>query len=305
MALSNYKVSNYEYSNENTEIANREKIATQYPSSISKEIQPWPSKFQKPSDLYRVVVTNSQHPPLMQDRSWSLAVPYKEQKYFHTPSESIANNYTPTANQLKIRNLSQSFKAISKKRDLIKIEDLSSSSDLSLSNNNNNNKKLKTRLNNKNKNVATLFPPSRPISPMEQLETMNQIEKQINKYIGEPSELDLERYEYYIHNGLDKSMIAPLSESQFDVFYGLISLKLKSQPCMKQISESIQNDVIIDYDYSMRKSIVDYVLLNNEERKRIKIDWVPRSFILKYNFIFNTENNLKLKSKITKKLRNY
>lgn len=51
----------------------------------------------------------------MQDRSWSLAVPYKEQRYFHTPSESIANNYTPTANQLKIKNLQQSVKSI--KRD--------------------------------------------------------------------------------------------------------------------------------------------------------------------------------------------
>lgn len=90
---------------------------TQYPSSISREIQPWPSRFQRPSDLYKVVVTNSQHPPLMQDRSWSLAVPYKEQRYFHTPSESIANNYTPTANKLQIKNLSQSVKTL--KRDYV------------------------------------------------------------------------------------------------------------------------------------------------------------------------------------------
>ena len=53
----------------------------------------------------------------MQDRSWSLAVPYKEQRYFHTPSESIANNYTPTANKLQIKNLSQSVKTL--KRDYV------------------------------------------------------------------------------------------------------------------------------------------------------------------------------------------
>jgi dynein heavy chain len=116
---------------------------------------------------------------------------------------------------------------------------------------------------------------------MEQLETMNYTEKQINKYIREPSEIDMERYNYYIQNGLDKSMIAPLPEAQFDVFYGYISQKLKSQPCMKEISESIRDDVIKDYDFSMRKSILDYVLLNNEERKRVKIEWVPRPFVLK------------------------
>ncbi len=93
---------------------------TQYPSSISKELQPWPSRFNDPSDLYRVVVKNSQHPPLMQDRSWNLAVPYKEQRHFHTPSESIANNYTPTANQLKIKNLSQCVKSIKRDYSVLK-----------------------------------------------------------------------------------------------------------------------------------------------------------------------------------------
>lgn len=43
----------------------------------------------------------------MQSKSWNLAVPFKEQRFSHTPSESIANNYTPTASDLKIRNLPQ------------------------------------------------------------------------------------------------------------------------------------------------------------------------------------------------------
>ena len=87
------------------------KQPTIFSSSISKEIQAWPSEVEKPSDLYRIVTLNNQHPPLMQSKSWNLAVPYKEQRFFHTPSESIANNYTPSINQLKIRNLNQSIKA--------------------------------------------------------------------------------------------------------------------------------------------------------------------------------------------------
>lgn len=78
-----------------------------YSSSVSREIQPWPDSYEKPSDLYNIIVSHGQHPPLMQPRSWSLAVPYKEQKYSHTPSESIANNYTPSANNLNIKQLSK------------------------------------------------------------------------------------------------------------------------------------------------------------------------------------------------------
>ena len=37
--------------------------------------------------------------------SWTQAAPYKETMYHRTPSESIANNYTPTANELKMKNL--------------------------------------------------------------------------------------------------------------------------------------------------------------------------------------------------------
>lgn len=70
-------------------------------------MQPWPKNFDKPSELYKLVVNNSQHPPLMQSKSWNLAVPFREQRFSHTPSESIANNYTPTANELKIKNLNK------------------------------------------------------------------------------------------------------------------------------------------------------------------------------------------------------
>lgn len=48
---------------------------------------------------------HSEYPPIMKDMSWTQAAPYKETMYHRTPSESIANNYTPTANELKMKNL--------------------------------------------------------------------------------------------------------------------------------------------------------------------------------------------------------
>lgn len=53
----------------------------------------------------QIVLRNSEHPPLMKGTSWTLASPFKEQKYHRSPSESIANNYTPTAANLKMKDL--------------------------------------------------------------------------------------------------------------------------------------------------------------------------------------------------------
>ena len=103
MALSNYKVASYKKIVE--EVDGTDKDTNKFASSVSRELQPWPSNFQKPSDLYKLVVNNSQHPPLMQPKSWNLAVPFREQRYSHTPSESIANNYTPSANDLKVKRV--------------------------------------------------------------------------------------------------------------------------------------------------------------------------------------------------------
>ena len=49
----------------------------------------------------------------MKPHSWTRAAPFKEERYYRTPSESIANNYTPTANNLKLKSLK-------KKRSLCK-----------------------------------------------------------------------------------------------------------------------------------------------------------------------------------------
>ena len=55
--------------------------------------------------FFQIVLRNSEHPPIMKGTSWTLAAPFKEQKYHRTPSESIANNYTPSASDLKLKDL--------------------------------------------------------------------------------------------------------------------------------------------------------------------------------------------------------
>lgn len=53
----------------------------------------------------QLVLQNSENPPIMKPSSWTRAAPFKEERHHRTPSESIANNFTPTASNLKIRNL--------------------------------------------------------------------------------------------------------------------------------------------------------------------------------------------------------
>ncbi|KAF0024691.1 hypothetical protein F2P81_023493 [Scophthalmus maximus] len=71
---------------------------------------PFPPPFPKgfgaePSELYQIVSTHSQYPPILQTDSMTVAVPFKEQRHHRTPTESIANNYSPNAHELKIDKL--------------------------------------------------------------------------------------------------------------------------------------------------------------------------------------------------------
>ena len=59
----------------------------------------------KETDLYQIITKHGRFPPLMKPSSWTKAAPFKETPYHRTPSESIANNFTPTAQDLKIAEL--------------------------------------------------------------------------------------------------------------------------------------------------------------------------------------------------------
>jgi len=55
-------------------------------------------------------VKKTERPPIINTASYTLASPYKEQRHHRTPSESIANNYTPTVQDIKIREIARRFK---------------------------------------------------------------------------------------------------------------------------------------------------------------------------------------------------
>ena len=268
MALSNYHSAFFKSKDSaRSESEEAKSELNKYASSISRDLQPWPINYVRPSELYNFVLSNSQHPPLMQAKSWNLAVPFIEQRYSHTPSESIANNYTPSAKNLKIRNLPQSrYKKIKLLNDEPNI--------------NRKTRKISPLVLN---NPMVKYPPSRSLSPSEQIDTMLAIERELNRATSDPSDLDLERYYFYVENGTNLEMIAPLPSDQFHKFYKSVPdvLKNSSSIIIKELKDSLADEVTNDYVNSMKKSIVDYVLMNFDERKRLKIDAVPKPFKLK------------------------
>ena len=65
-----------------------------------------------PFDSMKVVLHHNTHPPLVQSDSWTVAVPFKEQKHVRTAVESIANNFSPQAQRLDIRKLPQAKQGV-------------------------------------------------------------------------------------------------------------------------------------------------------------------------------------------------
>ncbi|CAH1793734.1 unnamed protein product, partial [Owenia fusiformis] len=247
-------------------------------------LPPLPSSDKEQSNLYQIVLRHSEHPPIMKGTSWTLASPFKEQKYHRSPSESIGNNYTPTACDLKMRDLPK----LQKQRTLSnghavtdmrkpKVPDISPRS-----------KKLRTeawtadksnghaRHGSESPEELLDLPMSRPMSPTEQMDVILYMEEKQAEVDKEPSERDMERYWYYISKGIKKEMLAPPPECQMPNIRRLIPSQLLKKPAFGEMIGELNVEVNSDYELSLRKSIVDYILKDPSEKERLHIDWTPK-----------------------------
>ncbi|KAG7492071.1 hypothetical protein MATL_G00010690 [Megalops atlanticus] len=236
-----------------------------------------------PSELYQVVLQNNHRPPIIQNTSWTLAVPYKEQRHHRTPSESIGNNYSPRARDLKIWNLQRRAGApppalpedppstmvpppAGKKQKLTpRARDRTQGSSGSAIG--------------KPDQESPVAPRSPPLTPNQQLEIMCNQEEQTQRKEGQPSERDMERYQYYIMKGVQSQMIAAQPPEQVKNIQKRVLRGLQSDSHhMQKLHLQLMEEVRDNYVYSLRKSIVDYILEDPSERQRLFISSVPRSF---------------------------
>ncbi|XP_037363374.1 dynein axonemal heavy chain 3 isoform X2 [Talpa occidentalis] len=263
-------------------------------SHARPELPPLPvSANEEPSELYQTVMLHSFYPPLMQRTSWTLAAPFKEQQHHRGPSDSIANNYSLRAQDLKLKDLKKvSLPAIINIPRERTVQERPSAYKCSLEPSK---KKLKFffkedstgsmscsnsafQLVKKSLVPPFAVPESRPMSPEEQIGVMLQKEMEVESKETKPSELDLERYSYYLTHGIPKEMIAAEEEEVMTRILKLISNTLLTSPNLEPLLIVLLKEKESDYYSSLMKSTVDYILMDPMERKRLFIENIPREF---------------------------
>ncbi|KAL7390222.1 hypothetical protein ABVT39_017308 [Epinephelus coioides] len=241
---------------------------------------PWP-KDEEPSELYKIVLRHSLYPPILQRDCRTRASPFKEQRHFRTPSESIANNYRLHAQDLKISKLRNrrrtSHQSLAKaaghssnppgKRQAITPGKRDTSPHASLS----------PRPEPHSTNFDNLS--SRPMSPTEQLDFMYRQEEKMRAMQAEPTERDLERYTYYCTKGIPTSALEPLSEQQMmNIMRLLPPNAFDGGKDLQILRANLEEEVKEAYYFWLKRSIVDYILMDPAERQRLSISSVPKPF---------------------------
>ncbi|XP_062444589.1 dynein axonemal heavy chain 3 [Rhea pennata] len=266
------------------------------------ELPPLPASTSAvPSELYQLVLKNSCYPPLMQRVSWTLAVPFKEQRYYRSPSDSIANNYTLTARDLKLKNVhrvesssvasaslasakqrtaspsSKEFSPSVKRLKLMKRSQCDSDRSTSTLLNSSERFSLCVPGHLPQLNVIH-YTDNQPLTPEEQLVVMRLHEEEIHEREKPPSENDIERYCYYIYNGVQEDMLAPQDKEVINVILKRIPAHILTNPELENLLESLKEEIKADYRINLMKAIVDYILMDPAERERLFIENTPRPF---------------------------
>ncbi|NXH21208.1 DYH3 protein, partial [Bucco capensis] len=257
------------------------------------ELPPLPtSASAAPSELYQIVLKSGCYPPLMQQTSWTLAAPFKEQSYYRNPSDSIANNYSLTAQDLTLKGLHKvKFPSVTRTSQCSAERRTASPSSKEF----HPRKKLKITERHQ-QNYDSLDPISlcapahmpelraihytdnHPLTPEEQFVVMQLHEKEISKREKSPSRNDIERYCYYIYNGVREEMLAPHDKEMINVILQHIPTHVLANPGLENLLASLKEEIKADYCISLMKAIVDYILMDPAERKRLFIGSTPRPF---------------------------
>ncbi|NXN32332.1 DYH3 protein, partial [Nycticryphes semicollaris] len=254
-----------------------------------------------PSELYQVFLKKNCYPPLMQQASWTLAVPFKEQPYYRSPSDSIANNYTLTARDLKLKNVHKLKSSSMPEPSLGSAEQRTAflpSKEFEPSR-----KKLKLTHRsqwNSDRSTSTLlnsldlvslcasahvpefhvihYGDNQPLTPEQQFFVMHLHEKEISKREKPPSRIDIERYCYYIYKGVQEDMLAPQDKEVMNAILKHIPTHILANKDLENSLASLKEEMEADYRISLMKAIVDYILLDPAERERLDIGSTPRPF---------------------------
>ncbi|ORZ39485.1 dynein heavy chain and region D6 of dynein motor-domain-containing protein [Catenaria anguillulae PL171] len=210
-------------------------------------------------------------PPILKRFSWTMAAPLKEERYTRMISDSIANNYSPLASGLSVRELRPVASHVQPKAHSA------------------------TRLN-KKKPLEDIYG-SRPLTPGERAEkdypnlphaySTSDLESPViaDLYDDDPDNPNnqyspLDRYWHYVTEGIPDSVVSPLSSTSVHRIEE--HLPIPSNDYQVSIYERtfpvLLSEVHKDYTLYFKKAIVDYILLDESERQRLLIPRVPNTY---------------------------
>ncbi|KAG7245081.1 hypothetical protein INR49_023647, partial [Caranx melampygus] len=131
----------------------------------------------------------------------------------------------------------------------------------------------------KSRSANLCTPSSRPMSPEEQLDIICREEEKMRVMQPEPNERDLERYMYYIMTGVPSSVVTPQPCQQMMNILSLLPPDTEDSSKNSHIMRAnMEEEVKRDYYLSLKKSIVDYILIDPSERQRLSVSSIPKPF---------------------------
>lgn len=87
------------------------------------------------------------------------------------------------------------------------------------------------------------------------------------------------RYMYYINEGIDEKEIYPLQDSIIENITKLVPSNYLKRPNLQNKKEETIQEINEYYNLAMKKSILNYILLDDKEKERLSIRKIPKVFI--------------------------
>ncbi|VDN09030.1 unnamed protein product [Dibothriocephalus latus] len=192
-----------------------------------------------------MVNRNAEHPPLIAQFTMTRAAPFKDQRFHRPPSQTIGSNFSPAAAHLQLDRLPQ-----------VRVAPLPSIPS------------KRSRMEKPEETGAT----ERPRSPSSQLNEMKRQEAEFRTRICEPSERDVDRLLYYMNDGIPGDMLAEPPDRLWTEVKRLVPERLVT--AWKSLHDELLEEIGQGYEMAVRRAIVEYILMDPDERRRLFIGWL-------------------------------
>ncbi|TPX32092.1 hypothetical protein SmJEL517_g04759 [Synchytrium microbalum] len=223
-------------------------------------------------------------PSVLKSVSWTRAAPFKEEGFARNVSDSIGNNYSPIAQDLSINSMSAVQAPTISRR-------ISTSAQQQPHYVTTSEKPMDTF-----DYPAPSFADSRPMSPLARIRDSYAPLLAPLKYAPietpdpyDPEALSLahqltpeQRYWYYVHRGMPDEVVAELDSQAIHNMEAMIPSFLRQSESLQETKQTLLNEAKETHQTALKRSILDYILLDDKERKRLGIPFPRGGSDLKY-----------------------